>query len=112
MKPVPKSSCASNNLKTSQNQVHRQTRLDRYEALKADYPGCENFFAENKEEILWAMRDVLSETELADVSGNAEVFQNGAALAYNYMSSSIHAAEDIIIEHLDLRRDIKKRYEN
>lgn len=82
--------------------------LLRFEELKSGYPEHEEFFDANKKELLYAMQDVRSEQELKDLRNYVEVSQVESGLSYEYSSSSIHAAEDVMIALLDTKRFLQK----
>ena len=76
----------------------------RFEEMKADYPGQEEFFDTHKHELLSAMEDCKSEKELTDLRRYVEVSQIESTFGYEYSSSSIYAAEEVIITLLDAKR--------
>ncbi len=80
--------------------------LECFEELKREYPAFEVFFNKNKEDILFLMEDIQSESRLKDPTGQVEVYAIGARLSYEYPSSSFSSAEDVLIELLDAKRDI------
>lgn len=82
--------------------------LQRFEELKAGYPGHEDFFDANKSELLYAMQDVRSDQELKDLRKYIEVFQIESTLSYEYSSSSMYAAEDAMIALIDTKRFLQK----
>jgi hypothetical protein len=75
--------------------------IKRFLALKAEYPGQEAFFEENRGDLLFAMRDIKSEKELADIRRYIESETIHDSTSYNYSSSSYHAAEDTMIALVD-----------
>lgn len=82
--------------------------VERFLELKAEYPGQEEFFDSNREELIFAMRDIKSEKELDDIRKFIESSSLGPAqfseLSYSYSSSSFYAQEDLLIKILDLKR--------
>jgi len=82
--------------------------LRRFEEMKADYPGEEEFFDANKTALLFAMRDCRSEKELVDLRRYVEVTQIDSSLSYEYSSSSIYAAEDTLLALLDAKRLLER----
>ena len=76
----------------------------RFEEMKADYPGQEEFFDANRHELLPAMEDCKSEKELTDLRRYVEISQIESTFGYEYSSSSIYAAEEVIITLLDAKR--------
>ena len=92
----------------SQSLMDYETRcLNRFEELKAEYPEQEAFFEENKSELLFALQDVRSENELRDLRDYIELSRVEASLSYQYSSSSIYAAEDLMIALLDAKRGLQ-----
>jgi len=75
--------------------------LERYNALKAEYPDQKEFFEQNREDLLFAMRDVKSEKELTDIRRYVECHSLHNSLTYEYSSSSCYAAEDAMIALVD-----------
>ena len=82
--------------------------LHRFEELKADYPGQEDFFDDNKSDLLFAMQDCRSEQELTDLRRYIEVFQIKSSSGYDYSSSSMYAVEDTMIALLDAKRLLER----
>jgi hypothetical protein len=78
--------------------------LARFEELKSDYPDQESFFLDNRDELLFAMRDVRTEKELSDFRKYIETTVLRADEPYQYSSSSFYAAEDNMIALLDFKR--------
>ncbi len=76
----------------------------RFEELKATYPEQENFFLDNEDELLLAMRDVRTEKELTDIRRYVETAVLRPNEPYQYSSSSCYAAEDAMIALLDFKR--------
>lgn len=76
----------------------------RFEELKANYPEQEDFFLDNENELLFAMRDVRTEKELTDIRRYIETASLRANEPYQYFSSSCYAAEDTMIALLDFKR--------
>jgi len=81
--------------------------LTRFEELKAEYPEQEAFFEENRSELLYALEDVRSENELRDLRDYIELSRVESNLSYQYPSSSIYAAEDLMIALLDAKRGLQ-----
>jgi len=75
--------------------------LERYNALKAEYPDQEEFFEQNQEDLLFAMQDIKSEKELTDIRRYIESAPLHNSLTYEYSSSSYFAAEDAMIALVD-----------
>ena len=75
--------------------------LERYNALKAEYPDQEEFFEQNQEDLLFAMQDIKSEKELTDIRRYIESAPLHNSLTYEYSSSSCYAAEDAMIALVD-----------
>ena len=75
--------------------------IQRYMELKAEYPDQEEFFERNKGDLLFAMRDIKSEKELADIRRYIESATLHASIPYQYSSSSYSAAEDAMITLID-----------
>jgi hypothetical protein len=78
--------------------------IARYEDLKANYPGQEDFFLDHQDELLFAMRDVRTEKELTDIRRYVETAALRPDEPYQYNSSSCYAAEDAMIALLDFKR--------
>ncbi len=78
--------------------------IARFEELKANYPEQEDFFLDNENELLFAMRDVRTEKELTDIRRYVETAALRANEPYQYFSSSCYAAEDTMIALLDFKR--------
>jgi len=68
------------------------------------YPGQEEFFVDNRDELLFAMRDVRTEKELTDIRRYVETAALRADEPYQYESTSCYAAEDAMIALLDFKR--------
>lgn len=81
----------------------------RFEDLKSNYPEQEDFFVENQDELLFAMRDVRTEQELLDIRLYVETAQLRPSEPYQYSSSSCYAAEDAAIALLDFKRLLQKK---
>ena len=64
------------------------------------------FFNKNKEEILFLMEDIQTDDQLSNPTGQVEVSTIAAKLSYDYPSSSVSSAEDVLIELLDAKREI------
>lgn len=80
----------------------------RFEELKANYPEQEEFFMDNKDELLFAMVDVRTEKELNAIRKYIETGLLRPDEPYQYSSSSCYAAEDSMIALLDFKRFIQK----
>jgi len=80
----------------------------RFEDLKSNYPEQEDFFIENQDELLFAMRDVRTEQELLDIRLYIETSSLRPNEPYQYSSSSCYAAEDAAIALLDFKRHLQK----
>lgn len=84
----------------------------RLKSLRKEYPGQENFFDDNEEELLFAMQDIRSEKELDDIKRFLETKTLGQLRqgdrVYQYSSSSCYAAEDAMIALLDFKRLLQK----
>jgi hypothetical protein len=83
----------------------------RFEDLRDDYPGQEDFFLENRAELLFAMRDVRTEQELRDIRLYIETNPLRPDEPYQYSSSSCYAAEDAMIALLDFKRLLQKSHQ-
>jgi hypothetical protein len=81
--------------------------LTRFEELKSEYPEQAEFFEDNKSELLFALQDVRSENELRDLRDYIELSRVEAKLSYEYSSSSVYAAEDLMIALLDAKRGLQ-----
>jgi len=77
-----------------------------FEDLKREYPSFEEFFNKNKEEILFLMEDIQNEVQIQTPSGHVEVSSIASQLSYIYPSTSVFAAEDLLIALIDAKRDI------
>ncbi len=82
--------------------------IQRLEDLKANYPEEEDFFLDNEEELLVAMRSVRTEKELSDIRRYVETATLRANEPYQYASTSCYAAEDAVIALLDFKRLLQK----
>jgi len=80
----------------------------RFEELKSNYPEQEDFFLDNQDDLLFAMRDVRTERELRDIRRYIETSVLRQDEPYQYSSSSCYAAEDAMIELLDFKRLLQK----
>ncbi len=81
--------------------------IARFEELKANYPDQEDFFLDNEGELLFAMQDVRTEKELTDIRRYVETAALRPNEPYQYTSSSCYAAEDAMIELIDLKRRLQ-----
>jgi len=82
--------------------------LRRLEEMKADYPGQEEFFDANKDDLLLAMQDCRSEKELKNLHRYVEIAHIESSLGYEYSSSSVFAAEDALLSLLDAKRLLER----
>jgi hypothetical protein len=80
----------------------------RLEELRDNYPEQEGFFLDNREELLFAMRDVRTEKELSDIRKYVEIAALRTDEPYQYSSSSCYASEDATIALLDFKRLLQK----
>ena len=80
----------------------------RFLELKAEYPGHEDFFEENKEELLYALEDIKSEKELEYIRRYIESSSIDPSSSYQYSSSSCYAAEDAVIALIDAVAYLRK----
>ena len=78
--------------------------LERFEEIKSDYPGQEEFFEKNKKELLVGLQNCRSEKELSVISPSSETVFLRTSQSYSYLSSSMYAAEEVIITLLDSKR--------
>jgi len=86
--------------------------VQRFEDLKANYPEQEDFFLDNEDALLIAMRDVRTEKELTDIRRYIETAALRPDEPYLYKSTSCYAAEDAMIDLLDFKRLLQKRLLN
>lgn len=88
--------------------------MNRFLEMRAEYPGHEDFFDGNKAKLLFAMRDIKSESELRDIRRYIETTQIDevpqACLQYQYDSSSIHAQEEAMVDLIDAARFLRSAY--
>lgn len=82
--------------------------FSRFLELKAEYPGHEGFFEENKEELLYALEDIKSEKELDNIRRYIENCPIDRSYSYQYSSSSCFAAEDTMIALIDAVAFLRK----
>lgn len=80
----------------------------RFVEMRGDYPGFEEFFDDNRPELLFAMRDIRSEKELGAIRKYIETDNLKNSIRFLLPTSSIYATEDLMIEMLDLYRFFKK----
>jgi hypothetical protein len=80
----------------------------RYEALCLDYPDEQEFFEDNMSELIFAMRDVLTEKELSDIRYFYETAPLRSEQTYQYPTTSCYAAESVMIELLDYKRLLRR----
>lgn len=98
---------------TGRSRVDLETKcLHRFEEMRAEYPGQEEFFDSNRKALLLAMRDIKSETELCDIRRYIETRTiedlPQAYLEYQYDSSSIFAHQEAMCDLLDAANDLRK----
>jgi hypothetical protein len=94
--------------------------MGRFKAMRSEYPGHEDFFDTNQEELLVAMRDLKSEKELRDIRRYFETTHIDEApqafLQYQYESSSVFAHEEIMVDLIDaaafLRSELRTKGQN
>ena len=94
--------------------------MNRFKAMRSEYPGHEDFFDTNQEELLVAMRDLKSEKELRDIRRYFETTHIDEApqafLQYQYESSSVFAHEEIMVDLIDaaafLRSELRTKGQN
>lgn len=94
--------------------------MSRFTAMRSEYPGHEEFFDTNQEELLVAMRDLKSEKELRDIRRYFETTHIDEApqaiLQYQYESSSVFAHEEIMVDLIDaaafLRSELRTKGQN
>ncbi len=79
--------------------------IRRFEDLKANYPEQEDFFLDNEEELLLAMRNVRTEKELRDIRKYIETSALRPDEPYIYESTSCFAVEDAMIKLIDYKRE-------
>ena len=82
--------------------------MKRLQELKDEYPEQETFFNDNNSELLLAMRNIRSETELNHISRYVENGFLKDSEPYQYQSSSCYAAEDALIALLDFKRFLQR----
>jgi len=92
----------------SSSSTNTDTFLGAVLELKAEYPGHEPFFEENKEELLYALEDIKSEKELIAIRKYVECHSLHNSLTYEYSSSSCYAAEDAVIALIDAVAYLRK----
>lgn len=84
----------------------------RLKELRTSYPDHEVFFDEHEDELLFALQDIRSEKELNNIQRYIETRDLDqipeSQQAYQYSSSSCYAAENVMIELLDLKRFLMK----
>lgn len=88
--------------------------MNRFLEMRAEYPGFEDFFDSNKSKLLFALRDIKSESELRDIRRYIETTQIDevpqACLKYQYDSSSIYAQEEAMVDLIDAARFLRNAY--
>ncbi len=86
----------------------------RFLEMRAEYPGHEEFFDSNRTKLLYAMRDIRSESELRDIRRYIETTHIDevpqACLQYQYDSSSIYAHEKTMVELMDAAAFLRKSF--
>ena len=93
----------------SEGRVDPQARcFARYLEMKAEYPGHEEFFEKNKEELLYMLEDIKSEKELDNIRRYIESSPINPSYSYQYASSSCYAAEDAMIALVDAVAYLRK----
>jgi hypothetical protein len=84
----------------------------RFLEMRSEYPGQEEFFDSNRKELLIAMRDIKSESELRDIRRYIETRTiedlPQAYLEYQYDSSSIYAHQEAMCDLIDAANDLRK----
>lgn len=84
----------------------------RFLELRSEYPEHQEFFDNNREELLFAMRSIKSEKELRDIRKYIETTPLEDApqvsTSYQYSSSSCYAQEDAMIALLDAASFLRK----
>ncbi len=84
----------------------------RLEELRTDYPEQEEFFDENEEALLLALRDTRTRRELDDICRYIETKElsqiRESQRAYQYSSSSCYAAEIVMVDLIDFKRFLEK----
>lgn len=107
----PKSTAHREAISDSLHDLDRKC-MQRYLALRAEYPGHEDFFDEHQAELLFAMRSIKSEKELRDIRKYIETTPLEDApqvsTSYQYSSSSCYAQEDAMIALLDAASFLRK----
>lgn len=83
----------------------------RFEELRREYPGQQDFFDANREALISSLEDVRSEKELTKIRKHIELSRVEANLSYEYPSSSIYAVEDLLIDLLDFKRELFRKVE-
>jgi hydroxypyruvate isomerase len=94
--------------------------MQRFLEMRAEYPGCEDFFDSNKAKLLFAMRDIKSEKELRDIRKYIETTHledvPQVCLQYQYDSTSIYEQERAMVDLIDaanfLRKTLSTKDEN
>ena len=112
------SEALSGKSKTSNHRDHiSQSMLDpkrkcwnRYIELVETYPEYEQFFKENKEDLLFFLQDIKSDRELDDILRYYETanYEYCCKFPYQYESSSVYAQEDAMIRLLDTATYLRK----
>ena len=112
MKGVPKTEDHRDSISESLVDLERKCLL-RFLELRSEYPGFEEFFDNNIEDLVFAMRDIKSEKELDDLRRYIESVSLQDAhhedLVYHYSSSSCYAHEDVMISLIDAKLFPPKR---
>lgn len=86
--------------------------MQRFLEMRAEYPGCEDFFDSNKAKLLFAMRDIKSEKELRDIRKYIETTHledvPQICLQYQYDSTSIYEQERAMVDLIDAANFLRK----
>jgi hypothetical protein len=80
----------------------------RFEELRSEYPEEPLFFEDNRQELIFAMQTIRSESELDYIRKYVETGNLNLNQSYLYETSSFHAAEDAMIALLDFKRYLQK----
>ena len=86
--------------------------MHRFLEMRDEYPGQEEFFNNNKNKLLYIMRDLKSEKELRDIKKYIEIKHLDdipqECTKYQYDSSSMYAQEDAMIALVDAASFLKR----
>lgn len=111
MKGRSKSQAHRDAMSESHHDVERKC-MQRFLEMKAEYPGCEEFFDSNKAKLLFAMRDIKSEKELRDIRKYIENTHledvPQVCLQYQYDSTSVREQERAMVDLVDATRFLRK----